>query len=149
MSGRIEDENGTGLSGQFEFDQAAVGRWIIATRNGGYFRLSNIPFDGFLRPRVRMVFDIGPFELSGWVLDPNGNAVTSTRVELTRADGYDDVERRSRRVVDVYADGRFRIPELAMRAYRLTVAANGYAQMTMSQHVGQRSDQPHFVLLRN
>jgi hypothetical protein len=139
----------TDAFGQFEIEQAAVGRWVIAARNDGYFRLSNVVFDSFLPSPVQLVFDIGPFELSGWVLDRSSNPVAGASVELTRADGYWGVKRTSRRVVGVYGDGRFLIPKLAMGAYRVTVAANGYSPISMNYHVGQRSDQPHFVLLKN
>ena len=139
----------TDAFGRFEINQAAAGLWIMAARNNGYFRLSNVLFDNFAPTNVRLVFDIGPFELSGWVLDRSSNPIADASVELTRADRYSDVKRTSRRVVTADYDGRFRIPRLALGDYRITVAANGYEPTNMNYHVGHRSDQPYFVLAKN
>lgn len=62
-----------------------MGRCAIAARTDGYFRLSNVVFDSFLLSPVQSVFDIGPFELSGWVLDRSSNPVAGASVDLTRA----------------------------------------------------------------
>lgn len=84
--------------------------------------MSNIRFDAISQSHTQLIFDVGQFELFVWVLDRSGSPVAKAGVELTRADGYGDVKRTSRRPVELGERGRFRIPRLAIGANQVVVS---------------------------
>lgn len=132
--------------GRFRIEKAAAGTLTVTTRSDGYFRLSNFVHDAFTPTEARLEFDIGPFELSGWVLDGSASPVEAASVELTRADVYGGIKRTSRRLVRVDDSGHFNVSGLATGVYNVRAVSNGYEPVSISYNVGQRSDQPYFTL---
>ena len=162
LTGRLVDANGTGIPNlAFRISSGqAGGQKISATSDGdGDFSIEGIPtghlsiqarspepvvISGILLPPGADAYlmiraDWGPEQLSGRVVDVDGQPLAGAEVELSWTHVDADSTGRTTRTSTTDAQGHFRFQRLARGVHLLAVRADGYEPVEVDYEVGAGS----------
>lgn len=126
--------------GQFKVDDLPEGEVSFSTRSAPYFQVTGMHFSPGDQERVELWLDLGIYEVSGYVLDANGDPVAGSRVSLNWVISEGELRSRSKRTTATDATGLFLFTQIGSGWHVLSVDAPGYRPTRLDHYVSSSDD---------